>query len=285
MSQITPQMVKELREKTGAGMADCKSALTDSNGVMADAIEILRKKGAATAAKRADRVSNEGIVAVRKSSDNKTAIMVKVNSETDFVSRNAEFENFANTVADAYLVNEANNVEELMAVKVGNDTILGLYNEILAKFSERIEISKSVKIKTNGYIGSYTHSNKKLGVLVEISSDKVNDKIQTLVHDITMQVAAMNPQYVNRTQVTQEVIDKEIEIYKELAVQEGKKPEIAERVATGRLEKFFGEVCLLEQSFVKDASKTIKDVVKEISAEAGEEVTIVSFERFLLGEA
>jgi len=284
MSQITPQMVKTLREKTGAGMGDCKNALTEANGEMEGAIEILRKKGAATAAKRADRASNEGMIIARTSADGKIGIIVELNSETDFVARNEAFEQHINTIADAYLNSEASHHDDIMALKVGNDTILGLHNEILAKFSERIELRRYDKIKTEGYIAEYVHAGSKLAVLVEISAPNPNDTVKSMVRDITMQIAAMNPQYIERSQVTAETIAKEIEIYKELAEKEGKKPDIAERIATGRIEKFYQETCLMEQAFVKDSNKTIKDVVNEISKEMGTDVKINSFRRFFLGE-
>ena len=284
MSQITPQMVKTLREKTGAGMGDCKNALTEANGEMEGAIEILRKKGAATAAKRADRASNEGMIIARTSADGKTGIIVELNSETDFVARNEAFEQHINTIADSYLNSEASTHDDIMALAVGNDTILGLHNEILAKFSERIELRRYDKIKSEGYIAEYVHAGSKLAVLVEISAPNPNDAVKSMVRDITMQIAAMNPQYINRSQVTAETIAKEIEIYKELAEKEGKKPDIAERIATGRIEKFYQESCLMEQAFVKDSSKTIQDVVNEISKEMGTDVKINSFRRFFLGE-
>ena len=285
MSQITPQMVKELREKTGAGMGDCKQALTDSNGDMQAAIEVLRKKGAASAAKRADRAANEGLVITRTSPDGKVAAMVEICCETDFVARNAEFDKYANNVADALFANNPANLDELLALSVAGDTVQGLHNEILAKFSERIEIRKFQKIVTDGYVAEYVHAGSKLGVLIEISEAEPNEKAKLLIRDIAMQIAAMNPQYIDRDFVTAEHIAKEIEIYKEMAINEGKKPEIAERVATGRLEKFFQEACLVEQAFVKDSAKTIKDVVKEISNEYGKEVKVNKFLRFFLGEA
>lgn len=285
MSQITPQMVKDLREKTGAGMADCKTALVDSDGDMQAAIEILRKKGAASAAKRADRASNEGIVAVRTSADGKTASMVEVNCETDFVARNEQFEAYVSNVADALLANNPANIDEFMALSWEGDTIQGLHNGILAKFSEKIGIRRFEKIHSNGFISGYVHTGSKLGVLIEVSVADLSDKSKALVRDIAMQIAAMNPQFIDRSVVTQEHLDKEVEIYKELAINEGKKPEIAERIAQGRLEKFFQESCLIEQVFVKDSSKTVKDVLKEISTDMNAEVKVNKFVRFNLGEA
>lgn len=285
MSQITPQLVKELREKTGAGMGDCKVALTETNGDLNAAIEILRKKGAASAAKRADRSANEGIIGTLTTNNGKTAVMIEVNCETDFVARNENFVNYVNTVTQAYLDNNVNSIEELMSLQIGKDSIQGLHNEILAKFSEKIEIGKMVKVSSNGFVASYLHAGSKLGVLVETNIDNPSDSVKAKIRDIAMQIAAMNPQYISRNDVDQSVVEKEIEIYKEVAIKEGKKPEIAERIATGKLEKFYQENCLIEQTFVKDPNKTIKDLLSDISAEFGNPVTIVSFNRFFLGEA
>lgn len=282
---ISPLTVKELREKTGAGMGDCKKALEEANGNMQEAIEILRKKGAAGAAKRSERAAKEGLVVAKTTNDGKKAVVVEINCETDFVARNAEFERYADIVSNALFAGKFANVDELMTAKVENDTVQGIHNEILAKFSENIGIRRFATIETNGYIESYNHLGNKLGVLIEVSSDKVNDKARTMIRDIAMQVAAMNPLYISRDLVPADKIEKEMEIYREIAAQEGKKPEIAERVATGRLEKFYQENCLMEQAFVKDSQKTINDVVKEISTECGSDVKIAGMHRFLLGES
>lgn len=284
MAEITPKMVKELREKTGAGMGDCKAALVDAEGDMKVAIEVLRKKGAASAAKRADRSAKEGIIGTATTSDNKTAAIVEVNSETDFVARNAIFEQYAKTVTDAALGNNIKTVEELMTVKVGDDTIQGMHNEILAKFSENISVRRIDRITSEGFISDYIHTGSKLGVLVEVSIPNPTEKAKLLIRDIAMQIAAMNPTFVDRSQASTEKIAKEIEIYKELAINEGKKPEMAERIAQGKLEKFFTDQCLVEQVFVKDGSKTVADVVKEISEDCGTEVKILSYRRYFLGE-
>jgi elongation factor Ts len=280
MAEVTASLVKELRDKTGAGMADCKRALDESNGDMTTAIEWLRKRGAASAAKRADRESNEGVVVTRTSADGKTAAIVEVNCETDFVARNEEFVNFANIIADTVLANDVKTDEDIWNVSIGEKTIGNLRDEILAKFSERIELRRFERISTNGTIAEYIHAGNRLAVLVEFNADVTADTSKPLVRDVAMQVAAMQPAYVNRDQVDDAAIKKEIEIYKQQAIAEGKKEEIAERVATGRLEKFYGEMCLIEQAFVKDPKKTVSDVLKEL----GSNVTVVSFRRYALGE-
>lgn len=287
MADITPQMVKDLREMTGAGMGDCKKALVDANGDMKEAIEILRKKGAASAAKRATKEAKEGIVITKTSDDYKKACIVEVNCETDFVARNEEFIKYVETVMNAYFDNDVEKVEDLMKVKVGDDTLEGLHNEILAKFSENIGIRRFEKFTIeNGYIVDYIHAGSKLAVLLEFEgATEINEKAKSLSRDIAMQVAAMNPRFVDRSYVNQETLDKEKEIYTQVAISEGKKPEIAEKIAQGKLDKFFSEFCLVEQAFVKEPNKVVADVVAEISKELGKDVKIKSFRRYFLGES
>lgn len=285
MAQITPQQVKELREKTGAGMADCKNALIEAEGDMKTAIEILRKKGAASAAKRADRSTKEGIIVAKCSKDGKTAAIIELNSETDFVARNELFVQYANQVANAILNNNPKSIDEVFDLKVDGDTIRGLYNEILAKFSENIQIRRFLRIESSGYIAEYTHAGSKLAVLVDTNITEPNDEIISRIRDIAMQVAAMNPLYIDRNSIPKEDLLKEIEIYKAQAITEGKKPEVAEKIAQGRLDKFYLEQCLVEQLFVKDATKTVKDVIAEISNSIGYEMKINRFVRFFLGES
>ncbi len=284
MANITPQMVKELREKTGAGMGDCKKALVENDGDMEKAIEYLRKKGAASAAKRADRSANEGTICAKTNADGGKAAIVEVNCETDFVAINAEFVEYANKLADAILDSDVTTIDELMKVNVAGDTVEGLHNEILAKFSEKIEIKRFNRIISNGFISAYIHAGNKLGVLLEVSEKDLSDTGKSLTRDIAMQVAAMNPLFIDISQVPADVIEKEKEIYSQQAQTEGKKPEIAERIALGRIEKFYTENCLIEQAFVKDGNKNIKDVVKDISDDAGKDVKVNSFTRYFLGE-
>lgn len=281
MANITPQMVKDLREKTGAGMGDCKKALMQTDGDMQAAIDELRKKGAASAAKRADRSANEGVIFAKTSADGKTGVIVEVNCETDFVAMNAAFVEYGDQVADALLANDASNIDELMSIKVGDDTLLGLHNGILAKFSEKIEVRRFEKIVSDGYLNGYIHAGNKLAVLVDTNVANPSDEAKVLIRDIAMQIAAMNPSFVDRTVVSNEIIEKEKALHLEVAINEGKKPEIAERVAEGKINKFFQETCLIEQAFVKDSNKTIADVLKEISPEA----KVNSFRRYFLGES
>lgn len=283
MADITPQMVKDLREKTGAGMADCKKALSETNGDMNAAIEYLRKKGAAAAAKRTDRTANEGMIATRISDDAKTAAYVEVTCETDFVSRNEGFTSYVESLADVLFANNPSTLEEFMALPMGSITVQDAHNEILAKFSEKIDINRFEKRNTDGSFTVYTHGGSKLVVVVEISASNLSDSSKASVKDIAMQIAAMNPQFLDRSSVDTATLEKEIEIYKEQAIQEGKNPEIAAKVAQGRVEKFYKESCLVEQAFVKDTKMTISDVVAQIAKDSGVDAKIVAFSRIAIG--
>lgn len=287
MAEITLEMVKTLREKTGAGMSDCKNALVEANGDMQSAIEILRKKGAASAAKRLDREAKEGVIATAFTSDHKRGVIVEVNCETDFVSRNKNFITYVFTVAKTLLENKVNSIEELLNLKVDNDTLGGIHNEILSKFQENIQIRRYDVFETNGYIAEYVHTGNKLGVLLEFQFDKdveITDSAKQTFREIAMQIAAMNPMFISRDDISPETIQKELAIYKEQALSEGKKSEIAERIAQGKLEKFCQEQCLIEQTFVKDGNKTIRDVLTDVEESLGVKVKIARFKRYFLGE-
>lgn len=280
MAEITAKQVKELRDKTGAGMADCKKALVEANGDMDVAIDELRKKGAASAAKRADKEANEGMVLAITSDDKKKGAIVQVTCETDFVARNEEFTDFVSEMANNYLNNDYSSKEELLSAKASNGSSFEDYHkDILAKFSERIELGDLKKVSTDGTIAAYNHGGNKLGVLVEVNKDGFSDDEENIIRDIAMQVAAMNPVAVSRDEVDSQTLEKEKEIYIEQAKQDGKPDDIAEKVAMGRVQKFYKENCLLEQVFVKDSSKTVEQVIKEVKPDA----TVKSFERVAIG--
>jgi elongation factor Ts len=284
---ITAQLVKQLRDKTGAGMMDCKKALIESDGDFEKAIEILRKKGASVAAKRAERTASEGIVLTKLLNDDKKAIMVEVNCETDFVAKSDDFVNFANFVLDTVVANEPKNVDELLALKHDGKSVQDELTNIIGKIGEKIEVSRFViENADNGIVVDYIHHGSKLGVLVRV--DNVNseslDDIKSFTKDVAMQVAAMKPTYVSRDEVPSEVIEKEKEIYKEVAKKEGKPEQILERIAEGRLNKFFQENCLVEQASIKDNSKSVGDLLKEINDKYSAEANIKLFHRFHLSD-
>jgi elongation factor Ts len=277
---ITSEQVKLLRDKTGAGMMDCKKALGEASGDMDKAIEYLRKKGAATAQKRADRVAKEGIIVTKVSNDSKLGIILEVNCETDFVARGDDFVNFANLTADVVIKNQPASVDQLLDMSsADNKKISAHLNDLMAKIGEKLDVRRFIVLKTNdGLISAYTHLGNKIGVLVELSL--ASDTYKQMGRDFAMQVAAMNPQYVSRDQVSIEVIQQELEIYRTQAKNEGKPDQVVEKIANGKLEKFYQEVCLTEQIFIKDSGKTVKDVLSE----AGNNLALKKFERFHLGE-
>jgi elongation factor Ts len=278
---ISPALVKHLRDKTGAGMADCKKALEEANGNEDQAIEFLRKRGAASAAKRADRVAKEGVVVSSVSEDKTRAILAEVNSETDFVARNETFMQFAQDIAHAALTANPNTHEEFLLSKLASGaTIAEEVGAQTGRLGEKLEARRFEMLsEPNGFVTSYIHPGSKLGVLVAISGTK--DGAATAIgRDIAMQIAAMNPMSVRRDEITVDQVEKEIDIYRTQARNEGKKEEIIDRIAKNKLEKFYQDNCLLEQSFIKDAAKTVTDLLKE----AGKGVTVTGFVRMQLGE-
>jgi elongation factor Ts len=283
---ITAQMVKELRDKTGAGMMDCKKALSEAGGDFEKAIEILRKKGASVAAKRAEKAANEGKILTKILSDNE-AIIVEVNCETDFVAKSDDFVGFADFVLSVIEAEKPSNVEELKGLSLDGKSVSGELTNIIGKIGEKIEISRFSIIKSdNGLIVDYIHHGSKLGVLVkaeDVSADQKED-LQVFMKDIAMQVAAMRPLYVSRDDVPEDVKSKEMEIYKEIALKEGKPEQVVDKIAMGKLNKYYQENCLVEQISIKDSSKKVSDLLKEINTKYSAKASIVSFERFHLSD-
>lgn len=276
---ITSDIVKKLREKTGAGMMDCKRALEESGGDTEKAIEFLRKKGAATAEKRADKRIAEGAIVTRVANQNKLGVIVEVNCETDFVARGTDFVDFSHAVAQAIEMHKPATLDPVGSLATSTGKTVGeLLNELLAKVSERIEVRRFSVVQTSdGIIGGYTHMGNKIGVLVEVTGLAEGQDGATLSRDIAMQIAAMNPQYVRREDVPKETVEREMEIYRTQARNEGKPEQMLGRIADGKLGKFCQEICLIEQSFIKDPGKTIRDIL-------GSSGAVRSFHRFHLGE-
>lgn len=275
---ISAELVKKLRDKTGAGMADCKKALEEAEGDEQRAIEVLRKRGAASAAKRSDRVAKEGVIVGSVSEDKKRGVLAEVNSETDFVARNESFIQFSQEVADAALAANPNTHEEFLLAKLSSGaTISEEVGAQTGRLGEKLEARRFEMLsEPNGFVTSYIHPGSKLGVLVAISG---SSNIQELGRDIAMQVAAMNPIALDRTQISTEQIEKELEIYRTQARNEGKKEEIIDRIAKGKLEKYYQDFCLIEQSFIKDAAKTVTDLLNEAGG-----LKVTGFVRMQLGE-
>jgi elongation factor Ts len=278
---ITAAQVNELRQKTGAGMMDCKKALTEADGDIQKAIEILRKKGASVASKRAEKTAGEGLILTKVSDNKKEGSIVEVNCETDFVANSEDFKTFAGIILNSVFTQKPSNVQELM-----NDPELqNKTNDVMGKVGEKIEVSRFKNEKApDGLIVDYIHPGSKLGVLVKF--DNVNDinGIAELGKDVAMQVAAMNPICVYREEVPKETISKELEIYKEVAKKEGKPDQILDKIAQGKLNKFYQENCLIEQAYIKDNSKTIGDLIKEFNSQNNSNLKISLFHRFHLGD-
>lgn len=281
--EITAALVNQLRQKTGAGMMDCKKALTEANGDIEKAIEILRKKGAAVAAKRAEKTANEGLVLSKVIENGTTGVIVEVNCETDFVAKSDDFIKFANEVIDAIVESKPSSVEELFDKKPELKT---KHTDILGKIGEKIEISRFIIEKLeNGLAVDYIHPGSKLGVLVMFeNANTAQNDFSLIGKDIAMQIAAMKPICTYREEVPKEVIDKEMDIYKELARKEGKPENILEKIASGRLNKFYQENCLVEQAYIKDNSKTVGDLIKDYNSKNGTGIKIKDFRRYHLGD-
>ena len=273
---VTASLVKELREKTGAGMMDCKKVLTETDGDMEKAIELLRERGIAKAAKKSGRVAAEGLVEAYISEDGKVGAVVEVNSETDFVAKNEEFKTFVMNVAKQVVETNPKDVEELLAQeakfeagKTVNEALIGK----IATIGENLSIRRFARFESKGLLEKYIHGDGKIAVLINMTS---GDK--ELAKDLCMQIAAARPEFVKREEVPQERVDKEMEILKVQAMNEGKPEAIAEKIVQGRVGKFYEEICLVDQVFVKDSSKRVSDLLKEKNAE------VVEFARFEKGE-
>lgn len=271
---ITASMVKDLRTQTGAGMMDCKKALVEAEGDIAKAVDILREKGLSQAAKKASRVAAEGAVGSAVSEDGKTGTILEVNCETDFVGTNEDFRNLAASIADQILAVNPADVEALLDSEIDGKKVRDLVTEAVAKIGENISVRRFVRYESaEGKVYSYIHGGGKIGVLVEmIGAD------DELGKDIAMQVAAANPSYLDRTQVSQAEIDHEKEVLAVEARNEGKPEKIIEKMVIGRINKYYKEVCLVDEEFIKDGDLTISKLLKSKNA------SVVRFARYQLGE-
>lgn len=273
---ISAQDINRLRQATGAGMMDCRKALTETNGDFEAAIDWLRKQGQKVAAKRSDREAKEGVVIAKTTSDNKTGIVVCVSCETDFVSKNADFVAFGQTIADAAIKNNVKNLDELMATKAGNSTVSELVNDKLASIGEKIGVTKFERIDAS-YVASYIHGAYRIGVLVGLSKDAAE-----VGKDVAMQIAALSPVAVDAASVPAEVITREknivIDLLKNDPKMAGKTDDMLAKIADGKMNAFFKEQTLTAQAFVKDSSKSVADYLKESG-----DVKVLEFRRVALG--
>lgn len=274
--QISASEVNKLRQATGAGMMDCKKALVEANGDFEAAIDYLRKKGAKVAAGRQDRESNEGVVIAKTTEDGKKGVIVEVNCETDFVAKNADFIAFGEQIANAAIENSPANLEELLALEINGEKVSDLLLDQTGKIGEKIGVSKYETL-TGDKIVAYIHGNYRLGVLVQLNSGV--EGTEEAGKDVAMQIAAMNPIAVDKDGVDSSTIERELEIAKEQIRAEGKPEEMVEKIAQGKLNKFYKENTLLNQEFVKDSSLTIAQFLDKVS----KGLTVVSFKRVQLG--
>ena len=285
---ITASMVKELREMTGAGMMDCKKALSETNGDMDAAVEFLRKNGQAKAEKKAGRIAAEGIVKTVVK-DDKVAAIVEVNSETDFVAKNDEFQGFVEAVVNQVVDSDAADMDAFMAEAWAADTTKTVKDALVEKVAvigENLNIRRFEKIVTDGCVVDYIHGGGRIGVLIEAEADVVNDEIKKCLKNVAMQVAAMSPKYTSRAEVSQEYMDHEKEILLAAAKKENpEKPEnIIEKMIIGRLNKELKEICLLDQAYVQDSDLTVAKYVEKVAKENNANVTVKRFVRFETGE-
>ncbi len=310
MAEISAQLVKQLRERTGAGFMECKKALQETNGDVNEAEVVLRKRGIAGATKKESRSTKQGLISVYIGRDQKLGVLLEVNCESDFVARTEDFQSLAADVAahiaetkpKAVRVEEVTEQEranfkahealyEQKFTKDQNTTIADLVKTKIAKLGENINISRFViyHVDGNGVVGSYIHTGSQIGVLLEVrtSSQDVagKDEFKSLVRDIAMQVAAAHPQYVSKEEVPSGVLEKEREIQRDRARGEGKPEKMLEKIAEGRMSKFYEEVCLLEQPFIRENTISVGELIKTASAKLGGTVSIVRFVRYKVGDA
>ncbi|MDV3425661.1 MAG: translation elongation factor Ts [Bacillota bacterium] len=285
---ISASVVKELRERTGAGMMDCKKALTETNGDMDKAIEFLREKGLAAAAKKSGRIASEGLIVTYVSEDKKVASIVEVNCETDFVSLNEDFIALAENAAEMASRTSASDIEAFVAEKYAADESITLKDAVtglIAKLGENMNVRRFKRFEeNNGMIASYTHGGGRIGVLVQVKCDKVNEVVEEVAKNVAMQVAAANPLFLNEKFVDQETLDKEREIYRAQAINEGKPEKIVDKMVEGRIHKYLKEVCLVDQVWVRDPELTISKYLAQKSKEIGSTIEVVGFVRYEKGE-
>lgn len=274
---ISAQDVNKLRQMTGAGMMDCKKALTEANGDFEKAIEILRKKGQKVSASRSDKEAKEGSVFVKTSPDHKEAVLIALNCETDFVAKNEEFQSLGNLIAETAFANKPADKDALLALKAGDLTLNDKIVELIGKIGEKLEVSEYIHMKGEAVV-PYIHAGAKLGVLVSLKGVNGTNVVDA-GKDVGMQIAAMNPVAVDETSVDKSVIEKELEIAKAQILAEGKPENMVEKIAQGKLNKFFKENTLLPQAFVKDNSKTVAQFLDGVS----KGLTVAEFRRITIG--
>ena len=287
---ITAALVKELRDKTNAGMMDCKKVLTEANGDIEAAIKLLRERGIAKAGAKADRAANEGIVSARVSADAKSGILYEVNCETDFVSKNENFQGFVAALGDTLEASAAADLDAALAASHDSVTVADAVKAKIAEIGENMQLRKYVRFEAadGGVVASYIHMGGKVGVLLEVGTTNpataANATFQELVRDLTLHIAAAAPKGLAREDIPADVIANEQDIFRARLADSGKPANIIENILKGQLNKFFAESCFLEQGFVKDDKVAIKQLLENVGKEVGDTLTVTRFVRFGLGE-
>ncbi|HEX9026644.1 MAG TPA: translation elongation factor Ts [Clostridium sp.] len=286
MANISAQLVKELREMTGSKMMDCKKALVETDGDIEKAVEFLREKGLSDAAKKSSRVAAEGVVKTYIADDKKSGAVLEFNCETDFVALNEEFVGFADKLAKIVVENSITTVEELLNEKIDGEAVVSeSLKALIAKLGENMSVRRFTKFSIeNGVVKSYIHGGGRIGVLVEVACDKDSEVLEEVGKEVCMQIAASNPLFLSKDDVDTESMEKEKEIYRVQALNEGKPEKIVDKMVMGRINKYFKEVCLLEQPWVKDSDKSIIKFLEEKSKEVGSPITVTRFVRYERGE-
>ncbi len=284
--EVTASLVKELRERTGAGMMDCKKVLVETSGDIDKAIELLREKGLAKAAKKAGRVASQGLVKLAFSADGKKAAIIEVNSETDFVAKNEEFIEFVDVLAQKALETGSDDMETFMALPYKDEgNVQDALNNKIAKIGENMNVRRYAKYETPGvvYVG-YSHGNGKIGVIVGFETDASVEEIGVMGKDVAMQVASMNPKFIDESSIDPEYIESEKKILVQQALNEGKPADIVEKMVAGRLKKEMKETCLVEQKFVKDGELSVKQYIDNSAGAIGKSAKVVEMIRYEVGE-
>jgi elongation factor Ts len=303
MAEISAQLVKQLREMTGAGMMECKKALTEANGDLSRAVEILRTRGLASASKKEGRSTKQGLLGVKITSDGKSGVLAEVNCESDFVARTEDFQSLVQDITEhiaelkpthvrkedvAQAASEAIVLYEQKFSKDPNQTVSELIRSKIAKLGENIAVSRFATLHVNGsgIIGSYVHAGAQVATIVEIhaTDQATGDEFQMLVRDIAMHITAANPQFIGRDDVSPDALAREKAIQRERALKEGKPEKMVDKIVEGRLAKFYEEVCLIEQPFIKDNGVTVGELIKSKAGKLGE-IKVARFVRYKVGEA
>jgi elongation factor Ts len=290
MAEISAQLVKQLREKTGAGMMECKSALVEANGDLAEAEVVLRKRGLASAAKKASRSTKQGVIGQLVTGGGKTGVLVEVNCESDFVARTEDFQALVSGLAQLIAAKSPSDTAALMALPAieGSGSVQEMIKAKIAKVGENMNVPRFARMAAKGYVGVYTHPGAQLVTMVDVVTGKpesaANPVFVELLHDLAMQVAAADPRFLSRDEVTTETLEKEKDIQRARALAEGKPEKIVDKVVEGRMSKYYEEVCLLEQPFIKDNAVPITQMLAEKGKQLGDTLAVAGFLRFKVGE-